>query len=229
MGVVEGGQVAQRGADALVPVVRRVVVLEGNASLTRSSVRLAVLLAVRGIDGRRRVGGKTSSPHPGRHHEGGARLRPRGSNAVEASTAAATRESTAAAASSRRAGGRRGEQIPGLVVEFDAREREDLALQRRRRSRPSSCRRPLGRRSAVWAPRPRRRGGGNGEGWGRSGRIAVARGSGGGGGGGAAAEGRARRAAGADIARVRACVPSGRLQPTCEKCREFRPRRFRHS
>ena len=47
------------------------------------------------------VGGKTSSPHPGRHHEGGAPSSPSGKQREwRASTAAATRGSTAAAASS---------------------------------------------------------------------------------------------------------------------------------
>ena len=96
-----------------------------------------------------------------------------------------------------------GEQIPGLVVEFDAREREDLA----KLGVVVVPVRPLvAVRFEAGGPRFGRRvraggGGGGGEGWGRSGRIAVARGSGGGGGGARRPKDRHDAPPGADIAR----------------------------
>ena len=162
MRVVEGGQVAQRCADALVPVVRRVVVLEGHArALARSVVRrLAVLVAVRGIDGRRRrrredVVAPSRSPPRGRRPVFALGEATRVEGVDRGGDARVHRRGGVLADAPEDVGG---EQIPGLVVEFDAREREDLAKLGVVAVPVRACRRPLrGRPSAVWGPRPRRR------------------------------------------------------------------------
>lgn len=230
MGVVEGGEVSQRGADALVPVVRRVVVLEGHARSVSRSVRLAGrLLVVRGIDGARRVVRREDVVAPPRSP-------PRGRRPVFALGEATPVEGVDRGGDARvhRRGGVLsdapedvgGEQVPRFVVEFDAREREDLAKLGvvAVPVRPLVVVRFEAGRPRFGSPVRAGGGGGGGEGWGRSRRIAVARGSGGGGGARATAEGQARRAArGGHRARERARVPPrGTTRLRVKECREFR-------
>ena len=156
-------------------------------------------------------GGKTSSPHPGRHHEGGAPSSPSGKQRRwRASTAEATRGSTGAAASSptrrRTSGANRSLGSSSSLMPASARISRSSASS----SFPSVLLSPSASRPAVRglgaasaqeeAEEAARDGDGRGGSRERSG----------GGGGGATAEGQARRAArGGHRARARARAASG--------------------
>ena len=118
MRVSEGGEVSQGGTHALVPVVRRVVVVEWDALVRGRVLGLS-------SDSFGFVGSQIQNDWSGLHHEGSLPSSASGKRrAVRASTARVTRGSTSSSPARRRTSGANTSR--GRVVELDTRAPQDL-------------------------------------------------------------------------------------------------------